>query len=182
MTWRDPVLTAAHDFRDAVNRSTVKAKLMQDRQSWAQLCSAMDVIQDTQCAIRAWAVGPSPDDLGERYLRVYGVLQAFFLQQDAVKHAAEAIGSEWTPPDELREIRMIRNQAVGHPTKQGKEDSSFGIVQMSLGTGSFELYAFGASRTGDDFRRRIDLHRLSDQQAATVCDALSVLTGRLLNT
>jgi hypothetical protein len=152
---------------------------MQDRQKWGQLCSSMDAIQDTQCAVRAWATSSSSDDLGERYLRIYGVLQALFLQQDAVRHAAEAVGSEWSPTGDLMDIRNIRNQAIGHPTKQGPHDASFGIVQWSLTTGSFELSSFSYPRTGTEFSRQVDLTKLADQQAVAVCQELSRLATLL---
>ncbi len=179
MTPRDPVLEAASRFRDAVNLSEVQPELMESEQNWGQLCSAMDAIQDTQSAIDAWRGGAATDDLGERYLRVYGVLQALFLQQDALKHAAEGVGEEWEPTEDLRAIRIVRNQAIGHPTKQGSQDASFGIVQWSMTTDSFELSSFSHRRTGGEFSRQIDLPQLADAQVRAVSIELNRLAALL---
>src|SRR5205823_10451654 len=97
----------------------------------------------TDHAISAYLSYPNEDDLGKLYLHAYGLLQALFVQQDALAHAAEAIGLEYQLPDELKPIRKIRNDAVGHPTKRGnKHPESFGIIQISLCHESFTVYSF----------------------------------------
>ena len=179
MTSRDPILDAAHRFRVAVNEGSVHSALMRDRQKWGQLCASMDAIQDTQCAIQAWAGGPASDDLGERYLRLYGVLQALFLQQDAVKHAAEAVGEEWEPSADLSEIRTIRNKSIGHPTKQGSKDLAFGVVQHSLRGGYFELTSFNLRDDGGEGIRSIDLTKLLREQSAAISGEMNHLAAVL---
>jgi hypothetical protein len=43
----------------------------------------MDVIDDVDSALQAYLDKDFPEETGEKYLRVYGVMQAMFLQQDA---------------------------------------------------------------------------------------------------
>jgi hypothetical protein len=50
------------------------------------------------------------------YLKLYELLQALFLQQDAVKHLCEALAVP-NDPDQfprLRPIREARNASIGH--------------------------------------------------------------------
>ena len=61
------------------------------RFTWHQLWAALDVIEDTELAIEAYLQSKYPTDIGERYLRLYGLLQVLFVQQDAMRHVIEAI-------------------------------------------------------------------------------------------
>lgn len=130
-------------LRDAVNVPEVQDRLMQDRRRWNQLCSSMDVIGDTDSAIAAYLGSPPIQDVGQLYLLAYGLLQVLFVQQDAVRHASEAVGLNYEFPQDLMAVREIRNNAIGHPTKRGgKNAESFGIVQASLSHQGFTLYSF----------------------------------------
>ena len=69
-----------------------------DSAAWNQLCSSLDAIGDTELAFDAYAALPEPSDEGTTYILVYGILQALVLQQDAVRHVAEALSIQrWTP-------------------------------------------------------------------------------------
>lgn len=130
-------------LRDAVNVPQVQKQLMQDMRHWQQLCSSMDVIGDTYSAIAAYLASPDVEDIGQLYLLAYGLLQVLFVQQDAVRHAAEAIGLSYEFSENLLAVRSVRNNAIGHPTKRGgKNSESFGIVQVSLSREGFTLYSF----------------------------------------
>ena len=64
------------------------------------------------------------------------------MQQDAVKHAAEAIGLSYSLPASLMAIREVRNSAIGTPYKRGSSRTeSIRIVRFSI-TQGFTLYAF----------------------------------------
>jgi hypothetical protein len=91
------ILTAYADaFRELVNarvwgkdESPIKALRLNSSQDWDFICVAMDVIGDAALAIdhffRFSLDGPTRYvDTGERYLRLYGVLSATYLQQEAV--------------------------------------------------------------------------------------------------
>ena len=59
------------------------------RFDWSKLCSSLDVIGDTAQAFDSYLKIDEPESLGEKYLNIYGVLQALFIQQDAVTHFSE---------------------------------------------------------------------------------------------
>lgn len=113
------------ELRDLINSSICYAQNTWNRKDtgdWSKLCVSMDNIEDTQVAIDEYLF---LDTKG--YLAVYGVLQAFVVQQDAIKHLEEAIGIKaWTLNDypKFREIRNIRIETIGHPTKTERKRRS----------------------------------------------------------
>src|SRR5208337_431918 len=66
-------------------------RLFADRFIWHQLWAAMDVIDDVDAAMTAYLENEFPDDIGEKYLRIYGALQGLFIQQDALLDLIKAI-------------------------------------------------------------------------------------------
>ena len=119
--------------------------LINNKPGWYMLTSAMDIVSDTESAIASYEKGDWQDK-GTLYLVIFGLLQAMYLQQDALRsmvHALEGnadykIDSE----PEAMSIRQIRHDTVGHPTKQGgtnakgngafTEQTSHSIVQHSM--------------------------------------------------
>lgn len=58
---------------------------------WNILCTSMDNIGDTDLAIKHFIkVGIGQND-GEKYLRLYGLLQRVYLQQDAIRFLFQSI-------------------------------------------------------------------------------------------
>ena len=95
---------------------------------WNTLTSSMDALEDTHYAVAAFVASASnptfPErELGERYLRMYGVMQAFAIQQDSISNFYVALGM--SPPDlsPLQHIRDLRIAMAGHPTLQDKPKS-----------------------------------------------------------
>src|SRR5689334_18596013 len=87
---------------------------------YVRACAAADVIEDADLAVRHYlALSEDEDlDLGELYILTYGVLQAAYVQQDAVAALCEIVGmpaSVYNVPA-LARLRDIRNRAVGHPS------------------------------------------------------------------
>lgn len=74
-------------------------------------------------------------------MNIYGVLQALFIQQDAVTHLSEALGLPYTVDPLITQIREIRNDSSGHPTKRGggKGRSFNHISRISMERHSFKL-------------------------------------------
>ncbi len=126
-------------IRDLINNPRKQHILLQNTARWSKLCSSLDVIGDTTLAVRAYEESEEPDDHGKKYLILYGILQVLFVQQDAVEHLAEALTIPYTPDEKLNEIREIRNNSVGHPTKRGKDKSFNFISRISMSHTTFDL-------------------------------------------
>lgn len=120
----------AEAFRDLVNAkvwgkavSPSIALRLNAPADWEFICVAMDVVGDAVLAIQNFLQfsldGPTKyDNDGERYLRLYGVLNAAYLQQEAVKKLFMLMQCP-SPKDidkvfaEL-ELRTLRHQVGSH--------------------------------------------------------------------
>jgi len=142
---------------------------MADEFRWHQLCVAMDTIQDTDSAVSAYINHEFPSDTGEKYLRIYGILQGLFLEQDALVELIHAIRpvKNIQPKDLLTavliDIRGVRNKSVGHPVKVGyKTFSTHAIVQHSMRKDGFELMSYPKQK--DEIFQSIRVLELIEQQ------------------
>lgn len=151
--------------RDIINRPRQQYVLIQKRKEWNQLCSALDLLGDTTLAIESYKISQFPDQIGGKYLSIYGILQALFLQQDAILHISEILDIETELPSELKKIRDTRNISIGHPSKKGRgtKQTSHFISRATINKGGFQLMS---SRPDDDltYFRTINLINAIDTQ------------------
>ena len=141
------------EIRDFINKPRKRFNLLKNRKFWSQLCSSLDVIEDSDLAIDAYNNSEFGTDFGEKYLRLYGVLQALFLQQDAVTNLCESLGlpNNLTSHPKLKEIRDIRNDSIGHPTKRGNYKSYHFISRVTIAKSGFQLLSdYGNKITSRD--------------------------------
>ena len=131
------------EIREFINAPRSQHALLQDAASWNCLCSSLDTIGDTEFAIAAYGASPKPNSEGATYLLVYGILQALFIQQDAVDNMCKALQIDYVIDPSLKEVREIRNDSIGHPTKRGsgKGNAYNFITRSSLTTAGFTLMA-----------------------------------------
>jgi hypothetical protein len=129
------------EIRDFINEPRRQYVLLENRRLWSQLCTSLDVIEDADLAVESYVNGDFGNDVGGQYLKLYGLLQSLFVQQDAVRHLCESLGF----PDnlkaypELKEIRDVRNDSVGHPTKRRNGSSYHSISRTSIEKSGFQL-------------------------------------------
>lgn len=102
---------------------------------WSIVCVAFDCFEDTQEAINQYIDSSFPSSYGGKYLYIYGLLQALFVQQDALKAIYKILLNKDLNIDnnypELKKIRNIRNDSVGHPTGRNK-NHLIGITRDSI--------------------------------------------------
>ncbi|TAK96033.1 hypothetical protein EPO05_02660, partial [Patescibacteria group bacterium] len=125
--------SVATQIRNIFNNSTIKKTRVHSRKhygDWNQFCAALDTIEDTCLAIDNFQKGTNDLFIKNPYLAIYGLLQALFIQQDAVNYLKVSLfggkGIDWRDKKyiELFKIRQIRNETIGHPVrtnKKGKE-------------------------------------------------------------
>lgn len=126
-------------IRDHINHEGKRKALINEREKWSQLTSSLDVLADSVNAIEFYFSSEYPNELGGKYLFIYGLLQCIFLAQDAAYGISysllgEKINWEADYPDASM-AREIRNDVAGHPThrKNGKAQiSHIYLVQHSL--------------------------------------------------
>jgi hypothetical protein len=163
-----------YQIRDIINTPRKQHALLQNCAAWYMLCSCLDVIGDTEMCFDAFLSQQISDGhFGTKYLAVYGALQAIFVQQDAVANLAQALNVPYTSDPVLQEIRDIRNDSVGHPTKRGSgQGRSYNhISQFSLGLRGFDLMTTYAD--GSPYRFiPVDIPDFISKQRAVLTDLL----------
>jgi len=124
----------------------------------------MDVVEDAELAIDTYLENDLGSGNGEKYLRLYGVLQALFIQQNAVMHLIEALGlrKKLEKHRKLKAIREIRNDSVGHPTKRGNFKSYHFISRPTISKEGFQLMS--VYEGGKTKFRDISINSLIEQQ------------------
>jgi len=155
--------------RDKINETIIQNHLINNTGKWYQICSCMDVIEDTELAINSYNNNYNPKDDGDKYILLYGVLQAMFLQQDAVRYLMESLGIEFQQNNELKAIRDIRNESIGHPTKRGKgkKTTYHFIVRVGIDKNKFDIMTTFNDKRSSDFKS-IDLTVLFKIQEETL--------------
>jgi len=181
MPQEDATCSRIKQIRDLINIPWKHHDLRQDKALFHQLCSALDAIGDTEEALTAFETREPSDNKAAHYLAVYGLLQAMFVQQDAVDNLCESLGVEDRIRDypELREIREVRNVSVGHPTKRDrpKPVSYHHISRRTLDESGFTLLSF--SEDGRSHFRHTRTAKLMTEQRRFISEILSRVVDKL---
>ena len=144
---------------------------MRDTRVWMMLTSSMDLLGDTEYGIDSYLQSDDGDaHPGQMYIAVYGILQALFLQQDAIRHICESLSIEFTLDDRLRGIRDLRNDAIGHPTNRDNGSSFHMIVRPGMSRLGFRMYSFDAA--GSATERHVSIRDLLREQEESISAAL----------
>ncbi len=168
-------------IRDLINEPRLNAAVRRDRVKFNQLCSALDLIGDTEHAVAAyWALAPDID-LGSRYLAMYGLWQAFQQQHDAVEALAAAVdvplGRVWKK--RIGPVRRMRSAVAGHTvgTREGVKRLSHQVSQVSLRTTGFDLLSQADDGTYNF--ETVDVVQYADGQRQLMEEALTRVESEL---
>jgi len=159
-----------YEIREIINRNGgefYEKYFKNHLDDWNVLCASMDTIDDTALAIEYFKETGIGQDDGERYLKLYGLLQAIYLQQDAIKFLFQVIKKCFDEKNELRdwsvyqkeswnELRSYRNLSVGHPIENRTFESGrtkrASISQISISSDGFQLVIRDAVTSGEQFQ------------------------------
>lgn len=127
------------EIRDYVNSKSLVDIYRRDNEmnKWDQLCIAMDIVDDTTLGVKEFATNGLGESDEQKYLRLYGVLQCIYTQQDALNLLAISFGLKLNfkrYPNSIM-IREFRNETIGHPTNttRGKITKRSYFSRISLG-------------------------------------------------
>lgn len=97
-----------------------------DLDKWNLFCVAMDTLEDTYLVLEFYENSQLSNNEGEKYLKLYGLLQAMFLQQDSIRNLYKILLGTFPKNNSnllgWNRIRELRNLTVGHPLE--KKDKS----------------------------------------------------------
>ena len=170
----DTVRDAEQTLRGFVSGPPRQPVLLADTRRWNMICAALDVIGDTESALAAYLDAP---DAGHPYINAYGVLQALYLQQDAVRHVFEALSIAFTPSAALKAVRQIRNETVGHPTNIARGQAFVIIIQLTVDQYGFEYNRETAD--GELSTHQVALRVLIESQRTDILTVLRALCEEL---
>ena len=122
---------------------------------------ALDTAEDAMLALSSYESHGIGATDGEKYLRLYGFLQAAYVQQDSIKKLYKLFVGPWSDPPRdsaWARLRDLRNLTVGHPVERGKNQAirRVFITRMSLETEGFD-YQIWNKETGQTIFERADL-------------------------
>ena len=127
--------TELSTIRDMLNEDMFVSNIRRHRFEWEMACACMDMIGDALLAIDAF--DGEPNSAGRAYLQVYGLFQAFFLQQHSIQSLAAALkidGLKVGDDPDLKELRELRNKYFGHPFKHDvpKPTTYHGLTRITV--------------------------------------------------
>lgn len=168
------------EIRDFINSPREQQILLQHPAAWNMLCSCLDVIGDTELALETYHSAEAPKDDGGKYLLVYGVLQALFIQQDAVQNLCDALEIDYEPDPLLREIREIRSDSIGHPTKRGRgQGRAYNFISRpTLSKAGFDLMTTFPDQRMPIFRS-INIPTMIERQTEKLREVLAEIVDKL---
>ena len=169
-------------IRDLINKPRKQHLLLGNNRLWNQLCSSLDVVQDTDIAMEAYLGNAFPQGEGEKYIRVYGILQVLVVQQDAARHLIASLGLPaliHAALGEIKYIREIRIESIGHPTeKRTKGGHSYHFI--SRATMHKEGFQLMSCRPNKQFEfKDINIPGLIAKQRQAISGILSQVLGEL---
>jgi hypothetical protein len=136
----------SREIRDLANTSLFIENIKPHGFNWDLTWAAMDMIEDAQLAIQSYQEGGISSDQGMEYLKVYGLFQAIFMQQDATGNLAEGLAlpiPSIASDVEAGDVREIRNKYFGHHKYKRKGKTTYhGISRMSVGGGSITAWTW----------------------------------------
>ena len=123
---------------------------------WNALCVAMDTIGDTCLSLEYYEASGIGDEYGEKYLKLYGLLQATFLQQDSIRQIYRIFLKSDLQSDSdsaWARIRDLRNLTVGHPIekKHKTETKRCVISRVTIHSDGFQLIVWNKNKEEKKF-------------------------------
>jgi hypothetical protein len=94
---------------------------IENAEAYAAYYTAMYLIQDTGESVELHMKRGFSSDPWFAYIEFWGVMQAIFIQQDAIREIYEAVlrsKLQITKQSEWSKIRDVRNLCAGHPAKR----------------------------------------------------------------
>jgi len=158
-----------HKIREIINRNGIEfyEKYFNNHiDDWNILCASMDIIGDTTLAIQNFKETGIGQNTGEKYLKLYGLLQAIYLQQDAIKFLFEVIKKSFDNNkikhwddyrrDNWKILRNYRNLSIGHPIanntfEKGKIKRVM-VSRVTISSAGFQLLIHDMHSSGLQFQ------------------------------
>ncbi|MGB0959076.1 MAG: hypothetical protein ACPGVK_02400 [Halocynthiibacter sp.] len=166
-------------FSDIINQNFHRHENRTINQNWLIICSAYGVLCDCNRVLRAHL---SKSDLStdEKYLHLYGVLNALYLQQDAIIEISKILPEatiDYKNHPEIFDIRNLRNRVAGHPANTKTQDGKSQFIRPQMGDG--ELIYMSSKDGHENTTNKINLNACIKTQSQTFIDVLDKMNKKL---
>ncbi len=162
-------------IRAHINRSEKQVKLLPNRKKWNNLTTSLDTLEDSSWVVQFYIESEYPTDFRGKYLFVYGLFQALFLQQNSARSISLTLFSkkiEWeTDYPNAFSVRELRNDTIGHPTNRSN-NKTIRIVQASLSKYSFYYCKDDNKDSNKDCIVDVNVKQAIDENAKCINDIL----------
>jgi hypothetical protein len=162
------VLALEQRIRDYVNGASLYDRYFKTHlDEWNALCVALDTLGDSCLALGYYEASGIGEHVGEKYLKLYGLLQAIFLQQDSIRQLHLVfLGSDLQPSSDSawKKIRELRNLTVGHPVEKKDKAGTKRcfISRVTIHSGGFQLLIWNSDKGQNEFED-VDLESLYEE-------------------
>lgn len=173
-----------NQIRQSINESYKQNILLKNKLKWDKLCASLDLIEDTVLAIKYYIYYKFPSNYEGKYLYIYGLLQALFLQQDAVNGINlslldKDIDFKNKYPD-LFKIREIRNDILHSVGRKIKKHSVFiHLSRISIEKYSFDYITYSDDPEKDGELRSVNIKEIILSQNQCIENILILITKKL---
>lgn len=158
-------------IRNHINRADKQYYLLKDHVKWFSITTSIYVIEDTLNAIKYYLDVKFPADIGGKYLYIYGLLQACFLQQDAIRAISKTLFNREIDYKkdypEAYAVRELRNRVAGHPIGQNSNEYII-INQSSIQKDGFKYLIEETTKDSPNFAYVNILKALQDMQKCII--------------
>lgn len=171
-------LSIINKIRERINSIEKQRLLINDLGKWLQLTSSLNVLEDSYRAVQFYCDSAFPESAGGRYLYIYGLLQALYLQQDAATGISDSLFGKkinWkTEYPNAYYAREMRNDVSGHPTNRGGGKLVIYLEQISL-----RKETFGYMRCYSDENKESEYVGINVQKAIDdVHNCINTILGK----
>jgi hypothetical protein len=149
--------------------------------------TSMYLIQDTTEALQAHRIRGFSSDPLEAYIEVWGVLQALYIQQDAIAELYRSIADRRLNTSSItswKELRGLRNTCAGHPARKDRPTSQ-PVTRTFLGRhlGTYSAFQYEQWKSPDEISHpTIDLGALIDDYETEATGVMQKIHKLMSNT
>ena len=169
---------------DQINREICSSEYTEwSNKNWNSfqiIITALDTIDDCSDAIINYIDMNEEEYKKFSRLSLYGILQAIYMQQDAIKFLNNRLRIKTKISNSYEIIREIRNNISGHPIsdKTGRKDGTHNFY--FLGKGLYDKWYFEYASYTPEFKpNKVELKDLLEEHIAFLSEALIRIQNNL---
>lgn len=169
---KNKILESTDNIRQLLAKEHKFNEIRQNKIDFNKCYSSLDVIEDTQEAISYYKNNELLDNIGYKYLVIYGLFEAFYVQQQAIIDFADALKLDKQNikknHENIYQIREYRNDIAGHPTLRDRDTK----YSTYLNRNTLEKNGFSYQKSNQDDFIEVDTLKCIKEQEEWMLEIL----------